>query len=232
MTQEPTTAPTDASQTYQPTDRRPLASRQQPFWQKAAAKLAAAHVSPNLISILGLLCGIIAGVLLWCTGHIHSGQRIIWLLAAGATQLRLAANLLDGMVAVASGRASALGELYNEIPDRISDAAILVGAGYAAGGNPIAGYLAALVAVMTAYIRAVGKASGVSNLFLGPMAKPHRMFAITVACVFMALSPTSWHFIWQEQGPMAIMLWIICVGAAITCVRRLSRIARHLRGPH
>src|SRR5579875_3268256 len=124
-------------ETYQPTDRRPLASRQIPFWQKLAAMLAAAGVSPNLISIVGLFCGIIAGILLACTGRISTGQRLLWLAAAAGTQLRLAANMLDGMVAVASGKASAVGELYNEIPDRLSDAAILIGAGYAAGSAPV-----------------------------------------------------------------------------------------------
>jgi phosphatidylglycerophosphate synthase len=218
-------------QTYQPTDRRPLASRQQPFWQKTAAMLASAGASPNKISIAGLFCGIAAGVCLVFTAHVDTWRRIFWLAAAGGTQLRLAANLLDGMVAVASGRASAVGELYNEIPDRISDAAILIGAGYAAGGNPIAGYVAACLAIMTAYIRAVGKAAGVSNLFLGPMAKPHRMFVITVACLYMALSPRSWQFSWNGQGVMAVALWIICLGAVITCVRRLVRIARHLGEP-
>ena len=51
---------------------------------------------------------------------------------AGA-QLRLTANMLDGMVALASGRASKVGELYNEVPDRVSDAAVFIGAGLAWG---------------------------------------------------------------------------------------------------
>ena len=221
---------TMAQEIYQPTDRRPLASRQQPFWQKTAAMLASAGASPNKISIAGLFCGIAAGVCLVFTTHVDKWQRVVWLAGAAGTQLRLAANLLDGMVAVASGRASAVGELYNEIPDRISDAAILIGAGYAVGGNPTAGYLAACLAIMTAYIRAVGKAAGVTNLFIGPMAKPHRMFVVTVVCLFMALSPRSWQFSLHGQGVMAMALWIICLGALVTCLRRLIRIAHHLRG--
>jgi len=57
--------------------------------------------------------------------------RILWLVAAGGAQLRLTGNMLDGMVALASGRASKVGELYNEIPDRVSDAAVFIGAGFA-----------------------------------------------------------------------------------------------------
>ena len=51
-------------------------------------------------------------------------------------QLRLIANLLDGLVAVEGGKRTPTGELYNEAPDRIADTAVLVGAGYAVGGSP------------------------------------------------------------------------------------------------
>src|SRR5438132_145918 len=67
-------------------------------------------------------------------------QRTLWVIAAALVQFRLACNMLDGMVAVESGVASPVGELYNEIPDRISDAAALIGLGYAAGGSATLGY--------------------------------------------------------------------------------------------
>jgi phosphatidylglycerophosphate synthase len=54
------------------------------------------------------------------------------LLAAAAIQLRLLCNLLDGMLAVEGGLKTPLGELYNEIPDRLADVAILAGAGASA----------------------------------------------------------------------------------------------------
>ncbi len=104
--------------------------------------------------------------------------------------------MLDGMVAIASGKASRLGELYNELPDRVSDVAIVIGAGYAMGGIAVLGYVAACVAVLTAYVRAVGKAAGASSLFIGPMAKPHRMFVLTVVGALMAVLPGSWQPAW------------------------------------
>ena len=60
-------------------------------------------------------------------------NRIFWLFAALGAQLRLTANMLDGMVALASGRDSKVGELYNEVLDRVSDAAVFIGVGYAWG---------------------------------------------------------------------------------------------------
>ena len=60
-------------------------------------------------------------------------KRVFWLLAALGAQLRLTANMLDGMVALVSACASKVGELYNEVRDRVSDAAVFIGAGYAWG---------------------------------------------------------------------------------------------------
>jgi phosphatidylglycerophosphate synthase len=156
-------------------------------------------------------------------------QRLLFLAAAGGIQLRLLANMLDGMVALASGTASPTGELYNEIPDRVSDTLILVGAGYAAGGLPALGWAAACMALFVTYIRAVGKTLGVQGLYHGPMSKSHRMFTLTVACVFLGAAPAGWHAVWnwrgQNWGVMGMTLGIIIVGSGVTAARRLSRIS-------
>jgi phosphatidylglycerophosphate synthase len=156
----------------------------------------------------------------------------LWIIAALGAQLRLTANMLDGMVALASGRASTVGELYNEVPDRVSDAAVFIGAGYAWGGNVALGYVGTILAIFTAYVRAAGKIAGACNEFCGPMAKQHRMLVVTVACVYSAVVPRSWqifHFDNAKLGVMGIALFVIVVGCLITVVRRLNRIARALR---
>src|SRR5207249_11225370 len=112
---------------------------------------------------------IVAGIALGVTSIVD--YRILWIIAALGAQLRLTANMLDGMVALASGRASKVGELYNEVPDRISDAAVFIGAGFAWGGNVTLGYVATILAIFTAYVRAAGKIAGGSNEFCGPMAQ-------------------------------------------------------------
>ena len=89
--------------------------------------------------------------------------------------MRLLANLLDGMVAVQANKASLLGEVFYEVPDRLSDLFILVGLGYAAQGIPTVGGLAATGAILTAYVRAFGASLGLGQDFRGPMAKPQRM---------------------------------------------------------
>jgi phosphatidylglycerophosphate synthase len=211
-------------------DRRPIATRNRKWAQAATIWLASRNVSPNAISIAGMCACIVAGIALGVTSI--SDCRILWLIAALGAQLRLTANMLDGMVALASGRASKTGELYNEVPDRVSDAAVFIGTGLAWGGNITLGYIATILAIFTAYVRAAGKIAGAPNEFCGPMAKQHRMLVITLICLYAAFTPRSWQVIAfsdSQIGLMTVGLVIIIAGCAITVIRRLGRIARVLK---
>ena len=213
-------------------DRRPIATRNRKWAQSATTWLATRNVSPNAISIAGMCACIAAGLALSLTSVEYN--RIFWLAAALGAQLRLTANMLDGMVALASGRDSKVGELYNEVPDRVSDAAVFIGAGYAWGGNVALGYIATILAIFTAYVRAAGKIAGGPNEFCGPMAKQHRMLVITVACLYSVVVPRSWQIFHLDNFDVGIMslalaLILINAGCVITVVRRFKRIARALR---
>ncbi|MBN2163644.1 MAG: CDP-alcohol phosphatidyltransferase family protein [Pontiellaceae bacterium] len=210
-------------------DRRPIKTRDTQWAHRMAAFLARRGLTPNMISVSGMVSGILAGGLLSLTVQGGRLDRICWILGAGLVQLRLLANMLDGMVAVESGQCSLVGELYNEIPDRVSDTAILIGLGCSSGGNPIAGLIAAGLALFTAYVRAMGKAAGAQNEFCGPMAKPHRMFLVTGVSIFYAVAPVSFQT-FAGRGAAEWMLWLITLGCLVTVLRRLTRIARTLRG--
>ena len=211
-------------------DRRPIAARDHQWAQAVAAWLAKHRVSPNGISIFGLICGVFAGVSFGLTIWSPDAARGLWLIGALLVQLRLAANMFDGMVAMAQGAASPLGELYNEIPDRISDSAVLIGVGIAAGSWGL-GCLAALAAIATAYVRAVGKAAGAASDFGGPMAKQQRMFLATLAALWFGLAPALWQQALAGTDVLRILLIVITLGAVLTAGRRLLRIAASLRRP-
>jgi phosphatidylglycerophosphate synthase len=173
---------------------------------------------------------LISGVALVATSIAY--HRVEWLVAALGMQLRLSANMFDGMVALASGRTSKVGELYNEIPDRVSDAAVFIGAGFAWGGNVALGYIATIFAIFTAYVRAAGKIAGAPNEFCGPMAKQHRMFVMTLVCLYSVVVPRSWQMFHLDRlqfGVVGLALAVIVGGCLITVARRLNRIARALR---
>lgn len=221
-----------AASAYEPTDRRPLASRGVGLFQRMASWMARRGWSPNAISIASIVFAVGGAVALVATVYVDGGaQRGCWLAAAVLIQCRLLANMFDGMLAIESGKASPLGELYNEIPDRVSDPVVLVGIGYAADSSPMLGYLAAVVALFVAYVRAMGDVAGAAQCFDGPMAKPQRMFVITLACLSCALAPASWQLRYEPYGwglPAAALL-IIIVGGVLTAVRRLLRISSELR---
>jgi phosphatidylglycerophosphate synthase len=204
-------------------DRRPIAARELGVFKSLASRLAKAGVSANAISVAGMLAGLLAGAALALTARRPELARIGWIAAAVFIQLRLLANMLDGMVAIESGTASKVGELYNEIPDRVSDTAALVGLGYAAGGDPVFGWAAALAAMFTAYVRTTGKGAGAKHDFRGPMAKQQRMFLVTVTALFCAIAPAAY-----PRAPK-VVLAIIVVGSVLTALRRLVNIARALR---
>jgi len=210
---------------YQSKDRRPIPARDNPMSKRTAGFLARVGISANTISSLSLLFGLGAGVCLAMTST-QAIARIWWLLAAMLILLRLLANMLDGMVAVETGKTSAVGELFNEVPDRISDVAIFIGAGFAAASSPHLGYAAAILALLVAYMRALGNQMGVIGLFIGPMSKQQRMFAIVIICLFYASAPAAW-----QSLPLLIWgLWIISLGALVTLIRRIRRIVKELNG--
>lgn len=198
-------------------DRRPIAARRLRPVILLVDRLVAWRVSPDAISLAGLGCGLLAGASFACVAWRPAPGW--WLLGAALVGLRLLANMLDGMVAVGRGVASRIGELYNEAPDRVSDTAVLIGVGVA-GGSVAWGCAAALAAMATAYVRAVGKSMGVPGLFGGPMAKQQRMAVVVALSVWCAVGPAG-------MWPL-IALAAITVLAAVTAGRRLLQITRAL----
>jgi phosphatidylglycerophosphate synthase len=204
--------------------RRPIAARGHPLSRRAAARLVAWGVPADAISVASFFFALAAGLLLALA---TPETRLAWLGAALLIELRLLCNMLDGMVALAKGAGSRLGALYNELPDRFSDIAVLVGLGYAPGSSPWLGFAAALAAVMTAYVSAFGQAQGQPPDFSGPFAKPQRMQATALACLACFLLPLIGHDPLAWSLP-AWALGLIALGTAATVARRLLRLGRRL----
>lgn len=208
--------------------RRPLKSRDTK-WAKATAQwLARCGLRPNQISLLSFVNGCLAAVAFIGAGLItHPGRGLLFIAAAVFIQLRLLCNLFDGMVAVEGGFKTKSGELYNELPDRFSDAVILAGAGYAVPASECLhtlGWLAAVLSVVTAYVRTLGVSVGASQHFIGPMAKPQRMALLTAVCVVMAALT----FAGKAVNLVHPVLGVISAGCLVTIARRIRRIAREL----
>jgi phosphatidylglycerophosphate synthase len=201
-------------------NRRPLASRRLSVMRRLAGRLAALGLSPNQISFAGIVFSGLAA-----TAFVNTPMMpALWLVAAALIQLRLLANLLDGLVAVEEGLGSPTGPLWNEMPDRIEDTLIIVGFGLAIGQTDL-GLWTALAAVSCAYVRMLGGALGQQQDFTGPMAKQHRMAALTIGCAIAFVESV----VGAEHRVAELLLWLVLAGTVVTILRRTLALARKLR---
>jgi phosphatidylglycerophosphate synthase len=207
-------------------NRRPLASRQTGWAAALTRRLAATSITPNQISMASMVAAALAGAALWSAGVAADGPARMLLLIAAAVfcQLRLLCNLLDGMVAIEAGKSAPDGAFWNEFPDRVSDLLILAGLGYGVG-EPALGWAAAALAILTAYVRELGRGCGLPADFSGPMAKPHRMALVTAAALASLPAP-----LWDGRNELLLAaLWLVAIGAGVTALRRSFHIVRQLR---
>jgi phosphatidylglycerophosphate synthase len=212
---------------YEPTSRRPIGEGFRSTARIATALCVRLKVHPDAISYASVVAAAVAGFCFWKSG-LHP-----WLLfvAPLLCYLRLWFNMLDGMVALASGKASWRGEILNDLPDRISDVLIFAGVAHSGLMNPFLGYWAAIFALLTAYVGLFGQAVGVQREFSGVMSKPWRMVTLHIGA-WMTLGCRLWN---DGQFPFArltILDWacvVVCAGCLQTMAVRLRRIMAALR---
>jgi phosphatidylglycerophosphate synthase len=209
-------------------NRRELRTRGRAWPSAIARALARSRVTPNQVSVASLVFAALAAVAFRNAGASPAFAASWLIVAAAGMQLRLLCNLLDGLLAIEGGLKSKTGDLYNELPDRAADILILVGAGAAIRALPwgmTLGVTAAMLAVLTAYVRLLGGSLGLAQDFGGPMAKQHRMFTLTVGSLAAAIE----HALRGTLISLYVAVVIIVVGSVVTLARRVRRIARGLQ---
>jgi phosphatidylglycerophosphate synthase len=211
---------------YKPKSRRPIAAA---FRKTAtvAVNLCVRHgIHPDTVSYSSIVASLAAGTCFYFAGRFPA----LLILAPLLCYLRLWLNMLDGMVALASGKASPRGEILNDLPDRLSDILIFAGVAHSGLCHPVAGYWAMIFALMTAYVGILGQAVGVQREFSGIMSKPWRMVALHIGA-WLTLAT-----IWFGSGRISfagltVLDWtclVVIAGCIQTICVRLSRIMRAL----
>jgi phosphatidylglycerophosphate synthase len=212
---------------YEPTSRRPIGESFRARARFATDLSLRLNSHPDTISYASVVAAAAAGFCFWKSGH-HP-----WLLFVGPLlcYLRLWFNMLDGMVALASGKASWRGEILNDLPDRVSDVLIFAGVAHSGWMHPLLGYWAAIFALLTAYAGMLGQAVGGQREFSGVMSKPWRMVMVhlgawlTLVCLWRnaeVLRPAN----------LTILDWacvVVVAGCLQTIAVRLKRIMAALR---
>ena len=92
--------------------------------------LAEAGVTPNLVTVSGLIISLIAGVFA-ALGHLHIGIALFFIGAC--------LDALDGSLARATGGCTEFGRYLDSVCDRLSELAFIAGA--VVGGSPISALL-------------------------------------------------------------------------------------------
>jgi phosphatidylglycerophosphate synthase len=212
---------------YQPSSRRPIADtfRATAHWAVRVCLRLGIHA--DAISYFSMVAAAAAAICFWQAGA-HP-----WLLILGPAfcYLRLWCNMLDGMVALAAGKASWRGEILNDLPDRISDVLIFAGLAHSGLNAVISGYWAAIFSLLTAYVGLFGQAVGCKREFSGLMSKPWRMVTLHLGA-WITLG-----MIWSNNGnihatKLTVLDWtcaLVVVGCVQTICVRLKRIMNALK---
>jgi phosphatidylglycerophosphate synthase len=201
---------------YQPASRRPIADIFRATAQGATRFCVRAGIHPDVISYMSIVASALAALCFW-----QSRQSPVLLLVAPLfCYARLWCNMLDGMVALASGRASWRGEIINDLPDRISDILIFVGAAQSGWMHPLIGYWIIILALLAAYVGLLGQAVGSAREFSGVMSKPWRMVVLHLG---------AWMTYFGLTSALDGAGFVIIAGCVQTIAVRLTRTLRALK---
>ena len=161
-------------------------------------------ISADALTVVGLFVAIATGFAV-ASGH-H-------LLAAVGVAVAGIPDLLDGAIARASGKVNSRGQFLDSLFDRISDAALFVGAVWFYAHHEQAALAAVAAAAMAvslliSYARAIASAIGF-DAKVGIMERAERLIVFGISLAF---------------GYLNIGLWIILVLGFITLIQRHMRV--------
>lgn len=170
--------------------------------------LARTGITPNMITAVGL-AGAVGAAVLVARGSFLAGG--ILMLAAAAL------DLLDGMVARASGRVTAFGGVFDSVCDRLSEAAVLGGLLFRLSSEGkreevVLAFAAVVGSLLVSYLRARAEAAGL-QLREGLFTRPERVVVLGAGLIV---------------DQVRIALWILAVLANLTVLQRLWVVRRRL----
>jgi len=168
--------------------------------------------SPDVLTGLGLAFAVATG---WAIGSGHHWFAIVLLIATGFH------DVFDGAVAKASNRASQRGSFFDSVIDRISDAALLIGAAYYLTAHNRGQLVLLPFAILTSTFLISYQRSKAESLGLtakgGLMERAERMILMGVALL---------------AKPIFIpVLWLMLVLTTMTALGRFMRVWKVAASP-
>jgi CDP-diacylglycerol--glycerol-3-phosphate 3-phosphatidyltransferase len=180
----------------------------------ARNRLIESRLTPNAISMAGLIGNLVAAVLVWQEEFLLGGIAFI---------LGSVMDTLDGRYSRMSGKGTPFGAFLDSTLDRVEEGIVLmaVGAWFATQGNELA--VAAVVAavlfsLMVSYTRARAEALGV-ECKVGIATRAVRVVILSVGILFAEI---------VEIADRSVLEWAIYALALLTFFTTLQRVA-HVR---
>ncbi|MFQ5918627.1 MAG: CDP-alcohol phosphatidyltransferase family protein [Thermoplasmata archaeon] len=136
------------------------------------------HLSPNLLSWLGLATAGLAGLLLALAGLLNE---VLALLAAFiALSVSSLLDALDGKVARLRGIASPRGDFMDHVFDRYADVLILAGIFFSIYARQPIAFFGLLGVLLTSYLGTQAQAVGIGRLYGGLLGRADRLVILLV----------------------------------------------------
>src|SRR5919112_6175788 len=188
-----------------------LRNKFDPVFEKLGRGFASLGFGPSFWTWIGLLLSIISAIMFslhspaigvpWYTATVLGG---IFLLIAGFF------DAVDGAVARATKRTSALGGFLDSVIDKVSEIIVFVGILIGSYTNPVLVLVALSLSLLISYTRARGEAMGVELKGKGIAERAERILILSI----LAFIPF--------RDNISVALWIISVLAIITILERLK----------
>jgi CDP-diacylglycerol--glycerol-3-phosphate 3-phosphatidyltransferase len=191
-----------------------LKPRFQQLLRPTLSALARAGVTPNQVTLFAAALSIAYGAAL----AVSPSSAALWFGLPAFLLLRMALNAIDGMLATATGNKTALGALLNELCDQVSDAALYLPFGIAAGVAPALVTMVVVAALLAEFTGVLAQSIGAPRGFAGPMGKSDRAFAFGLISLLIGFGIEP---IWIN-GLLALVLAL----SAITVINRSRQALR------
>lgn len=182
-----------------------------------ANTLALSHVTPNKLTLAGLLLSFATTPLI-ISGH-FAWAAVVMLIASGF-------DMLDGAVARVSAKVTPFGAFLDSTSDRLAEGIVLaaVGIWYAREGDLV---MLAVVFIVTtcsflvSYTRARAEAVGL-DCKVGFASRPERVVGLAIGFVFAR---------WWGHIVLDAMLLLLAVLTTMTVVERVLHVRRQIEAP-
>jgi len=175
-------------------------------------KLIKLGITPNMITMLGLVISITAGV---CFG-LKSWGLAGWTMVAGGVF-----DLFDGRVARATNKVTVAGAYLDAVTDRYSDGAILGGLTWAFHDHWLLFFiiLSYIGFYSVSYTKARAEAFGV-RCDVGTFQRPERIFSLGMCAIFSPI--VSYYFNIEPPILIYAVIIVLGIGTLITSIYRIN----------